>query len=418
MADNNAQEVFLGRQPILGRDQQLLAYELLFRNGQIASGNNAVFLNATQATATVITNAFSEFSVGDALGPYRGYINVDHEFLFSDLIELLPPTAVVLEILESIQPTPEVLVRCRHLCDLGFVLAIDDVVQASAAYLPLLSLAEIIKIDIQALGSSELESLVEQLKPLGKQLLAEKIETDAQLKFCQDLGFDLFQGYFFAKPTVIAGKKLHPVQLTLIRLLGLLMEDADTAVVEQTFKQEPGLTVNLLRLTNSVGGGMACKITSLRHAITLLGRRQLQRWLQLLLYTNPKGSSQAVNPLLQLAATRGRLMELLAEKRQAKNREFAEHAFMVGIMSLMPALLGISMAEILEQLPVAQRVKQALIDDGGPHGDLLRLVKATEEDEPQAVSKALQALPGSSVVQLNACLAQALNWANTLGMEH
>jgi EAL and modified HD-GYP domain-containing signal transduction protein len=420
MTDSENHEVFIGRQPILGRDQQLLAYELLFRNGLIITGNRADILDATQATATVIANAFTEFSVSDALGPYRGFINVDHEFLFSDVVEVLPKQTVVLELLETITPTPEVIERCKQLCAQGFTLAIDDVIETSPAHLKLLELADIIKVDIKEISAEKLPALVAQLKPLGKKLLAEKVETSEEMARCQQLGFDLFQGYFFAKPTIIAGKKLNPSQLTLMRLLGLLMEDADTGKVEQAFKLEPGLTINMLRLTNSVGSGMAARITSLRHAITVLGRRQLQRWVQLLIYTNPQGGVQTVNPLLQLAATRGRLMELLAERLQPKNREFADHAFMVGIMSLMPALLGVEIIEILDQLPVVPRVKQALTAYGGQHGELLRLIEATEQTDPAATEEALRQLSGAYLLNaqfISTCISQALAWANTLGTE-
>jgi EAL and modified HD-GYP domain-containing signal transduction protein len=424
MTDNEKPDVFLGRQPILGRDQELLAYELLFRNGLILTGNRADVLDATQATATVVANAFTEFSVSDALGPYRGFINVDHEFLFSDVIEVLPKQTVVLELQETIDPTPEALERCRALRAQGFTLAIGDVAERNETHLKLLEIADIIKIDIPAIDPARLEARVAQLKPLGKKLLAEKVETSEQMANCQRLGFDLFQGYFFAKPIIIAGKKLNPSQLTLMRLLSLLIKDAETSEVEQAFKQEPGLTINMLRLTNSVGGGMATRITSLRHAITVLGRRQLQRWVQLLIYTNPQGGVQTVNPLLQLAATRGRLMELLAERLQPKQREFADHAFMVGIMSLMPALLGIEMAEILAQLPVTPRVSHALIDHAGQHGALLQLAEATEATETgsaEHIQEALRHLSGGHMLSaqcLSNCISQSLAWANNLGCQH
>jgi EAL and modified HD-GYP domain-containing signal transduction protein len=420
MPETQFPQVFLGRQPILDRDQQLVAYELLFRSGQNLAGNRADFRDATHATATVIANAFTEFSVSDALGPYRGFINVDHEFLFSDVIEVLPRQTVVLEILETVQPTLDVIERCQQLRSKGFTLAVDDVVETSEAHLKLLELAEIIKIDIQDVDPARLHALVAQMKPLGKQILAEKVETGEQLALCQRLGFDMFQGYFFARPTIVSGKKLNPAQLVLMRLLGLLIADAETSEVEQAFKQEPGLTINMLRLTNSVGSGMATRITSLRHAITVLGRRQLQRWVQLLIYTNPQGGASTVNPLLQLAATRGRLMELLAERLHPKNREFADHAFMVGIMSLMPALLGVKMEEILDQLPVVPRVKQALADYDGQHGELLRLVEATEQTDPVACEEALHALSGGYVLNtqfISNCIALSLAWANNLGTE-
>jgi EAL and modified HD-GYP domain-containing signal transduction protein len=173
----------------------------------------------------------------------------------------------------------------------------------------------------------------------------------------------------------------------------------------------------MLRLTNSVSCGLSTRITSLRHAITILGRRQLQRWLQLLIYTNPKGESHGANPLLQLAATRGRLMELLAERVQPRNHEFSDQAFMVGIMSLMPALLGMSMQDILDQLPVAQRVKQALIEYGGQHGQLLLLAETTEQTDPGLLEEARTRLPGVTAEFLSDCLAHALSWANNLGQE-
>ncbi|MQY50560.1 EAL domain-containing protein [Rhodocyclus tenuis] len=414
MPESDEQQLFLGRQPILGRDQQLSAYELLFRTGGVAV--TAEVGDASQATATVIANAFAEFSVGDALGPYRGFINVDQDFLFSDLIEMLPQQAVVLEILETVEPTPVVLERCRQLRVKGFSLAVDDVIQADDSYRPLLELADIIKVDVQQLSTEALAALVGKLKPLGKKLLAEKVETAEQMEICRGLGFELFQGFYFARPTIIAGRRLSPSQLTLLRLLGLLLEDAETSDIETAFKLEPGLTVNLLRLTNSVGSGMAVHITSLRHAITVLGRRQLQRWLQLLLFTNPKGE-QTVSPLLQLAATRGRFMELLAAKANAGNRELTDNAFLVGIMSLMPALLGVGMPEILAQLPVPPRIVQALTAGEGTLGKLLALALAVDSGDMEIVEATLRDLPGIASRDINGALTQALAWANSLGVE-
>ena len=416
MPDTQCSQIFLGRQPILGREQQLLAYELLFREGPIFTSNRADIIDPSQATATVIANAFTELSANETLGPYRGYINVDQEFLFNDLIEALPPKVVVLEILETVRPTPEVIARCRQLCEKGFSLAIDDVVDVDEAYRPLLEMAEIIKVDVLGLDAARLTELVRQLKPFGKKLLAEKVESAEQVNLCKALGFELFQGYYFAKPAIIVGKKLNPSQIALLRLLGLVMQDAEAGEIENAFKVEPGLTVNLLRLTNSVGSGLTTRITSLRHAITILGRRQLQRWLQLLIYTNPKGG-RSDNPLLQLAATRGRMMELLAERVTPRNREFADQGFMVGIMSLMPALLGVAIEEILAQLPVAPRVQMALVDRTGLHGQLLQVVEATEQTDPAILEEALQRVPGIGLEFLEECLTQALFWANNLGRE-
>ena len=167
MPDTQCSQIFLGRQPILGREQQLLAYELLFREGPIFTSNRADIIDPSQATATVIANAFTELSANETLGPYRGYINVDQQFLFSDLIEVLPPALVVLEILESVQPTPEVVARCRELRGKGFTLAIDDVVEVEEAYRPLFELAEIIKVDVLGVDAGRLAALVAAVLAAG-----------------------------------------------------------------------------------------------------------------------------------------------------------------------------------------------------------------------------------------------------------
>jgi len=415
MSEPNATstQLFLGRQPILDRHQELVAYELLFRSD---SQNAATVTDGSTATATVIVNAFTELSVGDALGSCRGFVNVDEEFLFSDLLELLPIESVVLEILETVPPTEAVVARCRELKEKGFILALDDVIQVSPEYKELLELVEIIKVDLPPLSTEELVLLAKKLRPLHKKLLAEKVDSRAQMELCLELGFELFQGYYFAKPTVIAGKKLNHSQLALMRLMNLIHSDADTAELEAAFKPEPDLTVNLLRMTNSVGCGRTVRITSLRHAITILGYRQLQRWLQLLLFAS-KNQSGTTSPLLHLAATRGRLMELLAATQRRNDGNYADSAFMVGIMSLMPALMGMPIEEIVAPLGITSEVHDALCEGSGPLGNLLALVAATETGSTQELSATLANCPGLNSFTLNHCITQALTWASNINRE-
>ena len=420
MSDTVLQEVFLGRQPILDRKQQLFAYELLFRSSKAEDGNFASFVDGNQATAMVITHAFTEFSMADALGPYQGFIKVDQGLLFSDLINALPPHSVVLEILETVAQTPEMIVRCEQMRFAGDILAVGERPGSLGQKRQLLKLAQVIKIDISRIEPARLQQLVTNLKPLGKTLLAEKVESVEQMKLCHDLGFDLFQGYYFARPTVISGKHLQASELALIRLLGLLSHDADIGEIEKVFKQEPVLTVNLLRLTNSVGSGMATRITSLRHAITILGRRQLLRWLQLLLYSGSSSNAPTVNPLLQLAATRGRLMELLVDKApgiKEGGRELIDQAFMVGILSLMPTLTSVSMDEVLAQLPVAKPVQDGLLSRGGILGNLLTLIESLENEDHVQAETILAHLPDIDAHYANNCLTRALTWANNLARE-
>ncbi len=407
---DTADQLFLGRQPILDRDQRLFAYELLFRNGQ---RNAADVTDGVQATATVIANAFSELSITDALGAYRGFINVDEHFLFSDMLEILPKQSVVLEILETVPPTPEVIQRCTELKAAGFTLALDDVIQLEPRFADLLALVEIVKVDIQPLSRVELMQLAMKLKPLKKQLLAEKVDSREQMEQCLKLGFDLFQGYYFAKPTIIAGKKLDHSQLALMKLMGLLLSDADTTHLEAALKPEPGLTVNLLRLTNSAGAGTPIKITSLGHAITVLGRRQLQRWLQLLVFASGSQDGTA-NPLLQLAATRGRLMELLAGELQPGDTSLTDQAFMVGIMSLMPALVNRPIDEIVAPLSLASSVHDALCTGTGLLGDLLQIAETSETGDFASLDAKLSHLPQLNLKAINRAQTQALIWTNSL----
>ena len=413
MSDSGADQLYLGRQPILDRDQRLVAYELLFRNG---SRNAAEVTDGVRATATVIANAFSELGIEAALGGCRGFINVDEDFLFSDVLELLPRHAVVLEILETVPPTAAVIERCRELKAAGYTLALDDVVQLAPEFAELLALVEIVKVDIQPLSRVELMQLAIKLKPTGKQLLAEKVDSREQMEQCLKLGFTLFQGYYFAKPTIIAGRKLDHGQLSLMKLMSLLMRDAETAELEEALKPEPGLTINLLRMTNSVGCGCAEKITSLNHAITVLGRRQLQRWLQLLLYS-ANDRQGAANPLLLLAATRGRLMELLAAEARSNDGVFTDQAFMVGIMSLIPALIGLPIQEIITPLGLATPVHQALCDRSGELGALLRLTESCEDGDLAGLREVLAALPNLGPKAVNRAQTEALQWANDISRE-
>lgn len=408
--------LYLGRQPILGREQQLLAYALVLQDGLIAPEG------ADDNVDHTIADAFAAPASEQPTGPYRAFIQVDHDFLMSELIESLPPALVVLKLHASVAPTDEVLERCRQLRGRGFALAANDAAELGDAILPLLELAEIVAIDLATADTATLAARISRLRSGNKKLLAQNVDTARQLELCQSLGFDLFQGYFFARPALNLTHKLKPAQLSLVRLLALAMEDADTSEIENAFKHEPGLTLDLLRLTNSAASGLTTRITSLRHAIAVLGRRQLQRWLQLLIYANAdpgKASKGAPNasPLLQLAATRGRLMELLADCVQAGNREFADQSFMVGILSLMPTLLGMAMPEILAQLPFAQRVALALNERTGQLGQLLLLVEATERDDPDALGEALRRLPGINARLLDSRLAQAMTWANNVGRE-
>jgi EAL and modified HD-GYP domain-containing signal transduction protein len=423
MSDTDPQDVFLARQPILDRQQQLFAYELLFRGASAGKGDSAGFLDGGPVPAAVVVNTFTEFSLAEALGPYQGFIKADQALLCDEQATALPARSVVLEVLDTVAQTPAMIAHCEQLRQQGYILATrvrpELPESPDIEGKPLLKMAEFIKVDVGRAEADRLKRLVSALKPLRKTLLAEKVESDARMRLCHELGFDLFQGYYFARPTakVNESKRLQSSETALLRLLGLISQDTDTVEIEAVFKQEPVLTLSLLRLTNSAGSGLSTRITSLRQAITLLGRRQLLRWLQLLLYSGASSSAPAVNPLLQLAATRGRLMELLVNHTpeiEQYGRDLVDQAFMAGILSLMPAILGAKSGEILAQLPLAAPVLEALGERQGVLGDLLTLVEALEEETPDKAAAVLGRLSGIDTARVNACLARALNWANNL----
>jgi EAL and modified HD-GYP domain-containing signal transduction protein len=409
-----SEAIYLGRQPILDAELHLAGYELLFRS---STANSAQFADGTLATAEVVAHAFTELGIGDALGARRAFINVDSLFLLDDAIELLPPTQVVLEVLESVTATPQIVARCEALRAAGFSFALDDLTSIEDPRLPLLPLTEIVKLDLPQLGEAAIRELVQALRARSSaRLLAEKVDNAEQLEFCKSLSFDYYQGYFFAKPSVIQGRRLDNSRLSLLKILAQLLEDADTAILEKGFKESPGLTVNLLRLVNSVATGLQVRITSLRHAITILGRRQLQRWLQLLLYTDPSGKdSLAENPLLQLAATRGRLMELLAAEIAPRDERLADFSFVCGVMSLTPALFQRPLEEVLAQVSLAAPICDALTERKGRLGELLALVESTETEDPEDVAARLRLFPMLRTEVFTVALAAALAWANAIG---
>lgn len=374
---SRAHEFFLGRQPILDRSQAIVAYELLFRNAPVGPAN---VTNDLSATATVIAHA-SELGIEKVIGDSLGYLNVDAAVLMSDIFQLLPREKIVLEIVETTKVTPEIIERVTQLVNAGFKFALDDVITDSADLQKLLPLVQVIKLDLRDMPLSALLKLAPQFKQAGKKLLAEKVETQEQYQLCMDLGFDYFQGYFFAKPAILSGKKLTPSQLAIVHLLNLINSDADTLEIECGIKKDVSLCFNLLRLVNTPAAGARCRIDSISQALMILGRKQLQRWLQIMLYAEPSRKNLAATPLLMLAATRGKLLELIALQREPRNRAMAETAFTVGIMSLMDTLFGMPLEEILEQIPVADAVSQALLHRQGVYGDLLRLAEHTERIE-------------------------------------
>lgn len=407
-------DFFLARQPILDRDQGLVAYELLFRN---AASGPANVSDDLEATAAVIAHA-AELGIENVIGNALGFVNVDAAVLMSDFINFLPCDKVVLEVLETVRVTPQLVQRVTELVEVGFTFALDDVVAESEDVQKLLPLVKIIKIDLMNMEQPTLVRLSSHFKQAGKTLLAEKVESLEQFHQCLALGFDYFQGFYFARPGILSGKKLASSQLTIMRLMALLLNDADNREIELCIKRAASLGLTLLRLVNTPAFGLSQRVDSLGQALVLLGRRQLQRWLQILLYADPTRPHSAMSPLLVLATTRGKLLELIAEEICPGQANVADVAFTVGIMSLMDVLFGTPMEKVLQQLTISDAVREALLERSGLYGDMLNLAEYIErvDEAGPMLAATLQKLQ-LTIEDLFRLELAAFEWSNAIARE-
>ena len=397
-------ELFLGRQPILDRDQNLAAFELLFRSGHY---NGARVEDDVFASATVINHAFSELGVETVLGKYRGFINLSAPLIMSEVIELLPKDRVVLEILEHVRITDPLVQRCKVLKGMGFTLALDDFTGRENEYRPLLEVVDIVKVDIQGMDDPTLARTTAGLKQLKVKLLAEKVDTRAQADRCISLGYELFQGYYFARPSVITGKRLTDADTALVQLLRVILNSDDADGVDVVLRDHPQLATSLSRLAREVAAGDSVSGPTVRRP---------RRWLPLLVYMLSSAPGAGFpSPLLILAATRGKLMELLARALRANDRGFQERAFLTGALSLVNALVGLPMSEILGRVPLTPDVRSALQQHGGEAGALLTLAEALEESDLYGIERALNHVHGLDHGQVIRLQVEAMRWANSIG---
>ncbi len=299
------------------------------------------------------------------------------------------------------ETTPELTARIAELVQNGFRFALHDVFAYSEKVRALLPLIEIIKLDLKGIPLDRLTELVPKLKRGNKKLLAEKVETMEQFKFCSDLGFDYFQGYYFAKTDHFDRQELRLADghhQAGCRCLGRM----PITMPSRRIKTDASVGLNLLLLANTVAvGGARKRIDSLKQALIFIGRAQLQRWLQIMLYVEPAKKGKGVGPLLVLATTRGKFLELIAQKIQPDQLGAADTAFTVGIMSLMDTLFSMKMTDILEQIAVTDDISGALLTRAGRYGQMLAAVEYIECTEdilsPQASSQLLRQFCGGAL---------------------
>ena len=408
-----SQKTFVGRQPIVDRKQRVVAYELLFRSSLAAQA--ADFDDAATAGFRVMVNTFASLGTEAVLGSSLGFFNVTREILLSDALEVLPMDRVVIEVLEDIEPDTEVIDRCHELHEAGFQIALDDWVVDDRRK-PLLRSAVLVKVDLPAIPKKELPRLVRTLRQSGVKLLAEKVETAEEYDACHALGFDWFQGFYFAKPVVLEGADLDAKKKTLIELLQQINADAETERIVQSFKRDAELGLNLLRLVNTAGTAARMRLETIEDAIRHLGLRQLGRWITILLYAQGNESHMR-SPLLTSAAHRGRLMELAAANGSngSTTGSLSERAFLVGMLSLADALLGQPIDDLVIELRLGSDIARALTRREGDLGDLLSMAEWIERGHVEKFEPELERW-GLDISSLQRIENESYTWVHGMSL--
>lgn len=393
-------DIYIGRQPIYDRKLNVYAYELLFR---AAADNSANFTDGDQATTDVIVNTFLEIGLDNIVGNRLAFINLTRSFFVGEHTISLPKNRVVLELLEDIEADEKVIAGVQRLSEQDYTIALDDFIYHESLQ-PLVKLADLVKIDIMALEREEVREHVQKLRQHPLRLLAEKVETQEEFDFCKELGFDYFQGYFFAQPKVIRGQRLPNNRLAILKLLSRL-QDPNIAPdqLEELIAQDIAFSYRILRYVNSAALALPRKIDSIHQAVIILGLQTIKSWTTLL------AMSQVDNKPTELVVTamvRGKMAEAMAI---AMNAEQPESFFTVGLFSALDALMDNSMQEILTQLPLADHISAALLHRRGLLGEVLDCVLAYERGQWKNLG--CQQL---GTHKIRDCYLDALRWAATV----
>ncbi|PWW48750.1 EAL and modified HD-GYP domain-containing signal transduction protein [Melaminivora alkalimesophila] len=394
----------IARQAIMNGQQAVVGYELFNRSRtQHTAASDALL------TFTALSHAGTDELVGQVLL----FVNCTHESLGGGHLDLVSPDKVVLEIpplghaaAEEVHARLPILQQLR---ERGFHLAFNHTVLEST-YAPWLPLADYIKLDLCLLAPDQVAVLVKYAgRHSQAELIADKVESAQQYDMASSLGVQLFQGFWFARPTLVQARVLTPAQTTVVQLINLVRSQASIEDIEAVLKRDAGLVFNLLRLINSAGLGMAREINSLRQAVMLLGLKKLFRWAALLL--TAVRNADAPPSVATSAVVRGRLMELLAQDLQSP--EEAGQAFVVGLFSMLDQLLGMPLADAIGLLDLPQSTADAVLHHRGLHGGLLALAQACERGDVAAFQEAARAL-GIDERRVDAAHVQALSWASAI----
>jgi len=402
--ERSGSPIFVAKQPIFDRKGHIWGFELLFRGS--GQAGTAQFVDAEVATSQVLSDGFFLASPGIEKGK-RVLINFPEEMLLSGAAHTLPSEMCIIEILESVEPRPEVIAACQDLKKAGFRLALDDFV-GQPGYEELIGLADIVKVDILGQKPEEVIRIFNKLKPYGCELLAEKVENRKIFELTRKLGFDYFQGFFFRKPEIIPGKKICASEASRLKLMQEIgKEDFDFRDLAETISRDLSISYRLLRYVNSAYFGQARKVESLVQAIMILGQKQIVRWLRVIILSDmdAMGNTQAV---AMTSVQRARFLELLGESDKRIHLS-SESMFFLGIFSMLDVLLGIPMADVLKELPLSDEVKDALLGRDMQARFWLDLVENYEQAHWDRISEMIQE---KSLNPLNTSLLyiEAMKW--------
>lgn len=389
---------YVARQPILDRAQNVFGYEILFRNGV------EDYFNADPELAARSTlDSSLLFGITTLCHNRRAFVNCTREVLFKDLITLLPPTQAVAEILETVEPEDRVVAACKRLKSSGYLIALDDFAPNDPR-IPLCEFADIIKIDVRATRPEERAGMMRRFATPKCKMLAEKIETPHEFHQARDMGFTYFQGYFFCRPELVVAREVPASRVNYVRLLEMVSRsEIDLLELEKLLKQEASISYRLLRYLNSPVFGMALEVKSIRHAMAILGEREMRRWIRLVVTVG--AAEQTCSELVLMGLTRARFCEMLSNRVQSSG-----DLFLMGLLSMMDAILEVSMDVLLEQIPVERETKAVLLGQKSTLLPLYQLMLAHESGN-WAKSSELSKQLKLSDEEVATHWWQALQWA-------
>ncbi|BCB04361.1 EAL and HDOD domain-containing protein [Bacillus sp. KH172YL63] len=384
-------EVFVARQPIFDRNGDTIAYELLYRNNDMNMFPN---IDGDQATADVIINSYLNIGLDSLSSGRPCFINFTENLLKLRVPTYFNPREIVVEILESVIPDPEVVKVCQELKELGYKIALDDFVfnDSNPHCRELMKVADYVKVDFMNTCEDDRGGIEVLSHVLGYKLLAEKVETVAQYEEAKAKGYHFFQGYFFSKPKIIATHDVPTYFHSYYSIIqGLEMTEPNIEMISQMIEQDLSLSYKLLKLINSPAYRPKHKIHSIRQAIVLLGLVEIKRWIYILAVREQVGKrKQLENEVITLCLMRAKMCELLAEKRNLSSMKSSY--FLTGMFSLMDTILSMPIEKILNELPLYDDICAALTGAPGELKEILDLVKAIEKADWTAMDTKMSRL--------------------------